>query len=410
MKDRQRKTRRAAAAPPPLAPDRAAALEKQLARLREALAAGAEPEQLRDLVTLEPADLDWDLHLLRELAKIPHAAIPTLLAALFGQSPDKERRKALKRALHVLKTRGLPVPDDLLPREGLTSPTSPEASAVSAHMSPVQGHGEYYVILEGPREILGSGTILVSRVSDTDGLRLCLPLSMNKKRREDFWREFPSEGNNGVVPVPPAYALSLLEEALALTPDGEPQRDEYLPLRENLWRHLGRPDEAPTLDDLLPPLDPAERHRALEDSRTLARDELLLSWLPDLEEIKPWLEKLEALKDSPLVLTESQQAMRQDSGIDEATAALFPSADRPRWGRRLLKMAYFFHLKEQTEKVRAAQAAAAVLMSADPSPLAGENPFLRELVIYALLMAEEYLKQEKPQAEPSSLIIPPWNP
>jgi hypothetical protein len=153
-------------------------------------------------------------------------------------------------------------------------------------MSPVQGHGEYYVILEGPREILGSGTILVSRVSDTDGLRLCLPLSMNKKRREDFWREFPSEGNNGVVPVPPAYALSLLEEALALTPDGEPQRDEYLPLRENLWRHLGRPDEAPTLDDLLPPLDPAERHRALEDSRTLARDELLLSWLPDLEEIK----------------------------------------------------------------------------------------------------------------------------
>jgi hypothetical protein len=409
MKDRHKKFRRPDAAPPPLAPERAAALQEQLARLGEALDAGAEAAQLRELVTLEPADPAWDLHLMRELAKIPHAAVPPLLAALFGHSPDKERRKALKRALHALKTRGLPVPGDLLPREAPQTSAAPEVPAVSAHMSPVLGHGEYYVILEGPREILG-GTILVSRVSDTDGLRMCIPFSMNKRRRQEFWQTFASGGDNQVVPVLPAYALRVLEEALALTPDGEPQRDEYLGLRENLWRHLGRPDEAPTLDDLLPLFDPAERHRALEDSLTLARDDLLLSWLPDLEEIKPWLEKLEALQNSPLVLTEQQQHMRQEMLVDEAAAALYPPADRPRWASRLLKMAYFFHLKGKAEELRAAQAAAASLLSQESGPLAGENPFLRELVIYALRMAEEYLKQEEPQAEPSSLIIPPWNP
>lgn len=410
MKPRLRKTRRAAAGLPPLAPERAAALQEQVARLREALDAGAEPEQLRDLVTLEPADPAWDLHFLGEVAKISHMAVPSLLAALFGHSPDKERRKALKRALHVLKTRGVPVPAELLPREAPEPLTAPEAPAVSAHLSPVQGYGEYYIILEGPREILGSGTILVSRVSDIEGLRLCLPLSMNKRRRQEFWREFPAAQANELVPIPPAYALKLLEEALALTPDGEPQRDEYLALRENLWRHLGRPDEAPNLDDLLPPLDQAERHRALEDARTLARDNLFLSWVPGFEEIKPWLEKLNALEDSPLVLTETQQAMRQDSVIDEATAVFFPPEDRPRWGRRLLKMAYFFHQKGRTADGRAAQAAAASLLSEESSPLAGENPFLRELVIYALLMAEEVLEQEKPQPEPSSLIVPPWTP
>ncbi len=410
MKARHKKPRRPDAAPAPLAPERAAALQEQLARLREALAAGADTEQLRDLVTLEPADLAWDLHLMRELGKIAHAAIPPLLAVLFGQSPDKERRKALKRALHVLRTRGVPVLTDLLPREGPKPPTSPEAPAVAARISPVLGNGECFVIMEGPREILGGGSILISRVSDIQGFRECSLFSLSKRRREEFWREFASERIDEFVPVPPAYALRLLEEALALTPDGDPQRDEYLPLRESLWRHLGRPDEAPTLDDLLPPVDPAEPHRTPEDPHTLARNDLFLSWVPGLEEIKPWLEKFEALQNSPLVLTEQQQHVRQEMLVDEAAAALFPPADRPRWGRRLLKMAYFFHLKEQTGKVQAAQTAAHSLLSEDPSPLAGENPFLRELVIYALLMAEKYLKQEKPQAESSSLIIPPWTP
>ncbi len=410
MKDRHKKPRRPEAALAPLAPERASAMQEQLARLQAALDAGAEPELLRELVSPEPADPAWDLHLLKELAKIPHAAVPPLLAALFGQSPDKERRKALKRALHVLKTRGVPVLTDLLPREEPKPPPSSEAPAVAARISPVLGNGECFVIMEGPREILGGGSILISRVSDIQGFRECSLFSLSKRRREEFWREFASERIDEFVPVPPAYALRLLEEALALTPDGEPQRDEYLPLRENLWRHLGRPDEAPSLSDLLPPLDPTEPHRAPEDPHNLARKDLFLSWVPGLEEIKPWLEKFEALQNSPLVLTEQQQHMRQEMLVDEAAAALFPPADRPRWGRRLLKMAYFFHLKGKPEEVRAAQAAAHSLLSEEPSPLAGENPFLRELVIYALLMAEKYLKQEKPQAETSSLIFPPWTP
>jgi hypothetical protein len=155
MKDRHQKTRGAAAGVPPLAPDSTAALQEQVASLGEALAAGDGPEQLRERVIPRPADLAWDLHLLGELAKIPHPAVPVLLAELFGKSPDKKRRKALKKALHVLKTRGVRIPEDLLPREEPRSPTSPEAPVLLARISPVYGNGECYVILEGPREILG---------------------------------------------------------------------------------------------------------------------------------------------------------------------------------------------------------------------------------------------------------------
>jgi hypothetical protein len=409
MKDRHKKTRRAAAALPPLSPGDAAALQEELARLQEALAAEDSPETLQDLVSPRPRDRAWDLNLIHELGKIPHADIPALLAALFGQSPDKERHKAVKRALHVLRTRGVPVPDDLFSREEAGSSGAPETLVLQSQISSIFGNGERYVILEGPREILG-GSLLVARLSDQQGLRECHLLTLKRKQRDEFWEHFYSQGLDAWAAAPPAYVLRLLEEALALTPDGEPSRDAYLPLRETLWRHLGRPEDAPALEEVLPPLPPGERHGFLEQSRVLATSELCRSWLPSPEEIVPWIDKLKEAQDSPLVLTEAQQRLRQEGVLDDATAALFPPEGRDRWGRRLLEMAYFLDLSGRGEEARAAQAAGEDLLSGERSALSGENPFLQELVRYALMLAWEFLKQQEPQPQTSSLLAPPTEP
>ncbi len=408
MKDRQKKTRRPAAGLKPLPPDDQSALQEQVARLSEALAAGENLASLRGLVTLRPEDPAWDLHLLRELEKIPHADIPPLLAALFGPSPDKERRKALKRALHVLKTRGVPVPEDLLPPPAaeLATPAAPD---FVAYLSPVLGNGEVYVILEGPRELLG-GNSLVARVSDQHGFRECHLFSLKRRQREELWEQFRSQRLTVWVSPPPAYALRLLEEALALTPDGEPSRGEYLPLREALWRHLGRPKEAPSLKELLPPLSPGERHRLREEARGLGANELFRTWLPSFEEITPWVEKLKEAQESPLVLSEQQQRLREAGVLDDATAALFPEEARPRWGRRLLQMSYVLDLLGRAEEARAAQAAGEDLLSGERSSLAGENPVLHELVRYALMLAWEYLKPREAASQPSPLVAPPTSP
>jgi len=146
-----------------------------------------------------------------------------------------------------------------------------------------------------------------------------------------------------------------------------------------------------------------------EQARRLAASELCRSWLPSLEEITPWVEKLQKVQDSPLVLSEQQQQLRQEGVLDEATAALFPEDTRARWGRRLLEMAYFFDLSGRGVEARAAQAAGEELLSGERSALAGENPFLQELVRYALMLALEFRKQREP--EPASpLVVPPWNP
>jgi len=409
MKDRQKKTRRAAAGLTPLPPERAAALQEQVARLKEALDRGDSLEAVQDMVTPRPDDPAWDLHLLRELEKISHPTIPPLLAALFGASPDKERRKALKRAWHVLQTRGVPISPELLSREQPGGLAAPEAPALEARLSPVFGNGERYVILEGPRDILG-GNLLVARVSDQDGLKECHPLSLKRKQREELWDHFQSQGVTDWATAPPDYAVRLLEEALARTPDGEPSRDAYSGVRDNLWRQVGRLADIPTLEERLPVLSPGERSALLEQSRNLAAGELCRSWLPSFEEITPWVDKIQEIQDSPLVLTDQQQQMRHEALADEATAALFPEETRPRWGRRLLETAYFLDISGRRAEAQAAQAAGEDLLSGERSALAGENPFLKELVRLALTLAWEYRQQRKPKPEPSPLVVPPTEP
>jgi hypothetical protein len=73
-------------------------------------------------------------------------------------------------------------------------------------------------------------------------------------------------------------------------------------------------------------------------------------------------------------------------------------------------MAYFLDLSGRSAEARAAQAAGDDLISGERSAISGENPFLQELVRYALMLAWEFLKQQEPQPQASPLIAPPTEP
>ena len=195
----------------PLPPEAAAALQDQMARVAAACAAGQDLEALKDLVSANSEDLLWDLHLMASLGNILHPAIPPLLAARFGGAPDKARRKALKRVLHLLKTRGVPVPGDLLPREEPAfGPVRPPA--VKSTISPILGNGDAYLVLEGPKEILG-GNFLVAILNDAAGLQECHLLNMKSRQQTEFWDHYRQHGLTEWYPVPGPYAVRLLEEA-----------------------------------------------------------------------------------------------------------------------------------------------------------------------------------------------------
>jgi hypothetical protein len=403
--ERQKKGKvRGTAEPAPLAPEAQARLKSQVARVFEALETGVEPGALQAQVSPNPEDPDWDAHLIAALGALSHPAIPPLLAALFGQARDKSRRKALKKTLHRLKTRGVAFSDDLLPKEEVSF-GAPRPGAAKVFVSPIFGIGESYVILEAPPEILG-GNFLVARVSDQDGFKECVLLSLKRQQQAEVWGRFREQGLDQWFSPPPAYAVRLLEEAYTNKAGAGSGAAQYGALREKIFRHWDRPEAAPDLGQELPAPSPGEMPRLLEHCRTLALDPLLISFLPGPEEIVPWLAKLKEVEDSPLVLSEQQKQVRIDGVLDEATRALYPLETRAGWSRRLLTTSYYLHLSGREEDSQAARAAAIDLAAPESSALAGENAFLKSLVQNTVRLVLEMQPPREP-ATPSGLIATP---
>ena len=252
MERPKRAKARGAAELAPLAPEARARLESQVARVVGALETDVEPAALKTQISPDPQDPDWDAHLIAALGALSHPAIPSLLAALFGCSRDKIRRKALKKTLHRLKTRGVAFADDLLPKEEVSF-GAPRPGAAKVFVSPIFGIGESYVILEGPAEILG-GNFLVARVSDQEGFKECVLLSLKRQQQAEVWDRFREQGLDQWFSPPPAYAVRLLEEAY--THKAGSGAAQYGALREKIFRHWGasrgRPGPGPGTAGSLP--------------------------------------------------------------------------------------------------------------------------------------------------------------
>ncbi len=390
----------------PLAPEAEARLAGQVAGVVAALESGADLAALAEQLTPDPQDAQWDIRLMAALGALSHPAMPALLAVLFGKARDKDRRKALKKTLHLLKTRGVAVPEDLLPKEAI-SVGAPRPGTAAAFVTPIFGNGESYVILEGPPEIL-RGNLLVSLINDREGFRECVLLNLKRKQQGEFWEHFHEQGFKDLLSPPPAFAVARLEAAYTAHPDS-PGASQYGALREKIFQNWGGPEAAPDLDSALPAVNPQEQPRLLEEARRLAMDPLFHSWLPGPEEIAPWLSKLQEVQDSPLVLSDQQKQVRIDAVLDEATQALYPPGTRADWGRRLRTMAYYLHLLKREEDSQVAQAAAADLAVPDRSPLTGENPLLKGFVQLTLHLAWEAQQPQQPQepGAPSGLVAPP---
>jgi hypothetical protein len=403
--ERQKRAKvRGATAPAALDPAARARLDRQVAGVVGALEKGGGLAELQEQVTADPQAPDWDAHLMEALGALSHPAIPPLLVALFGAARDKVRRKALKKTLHQLKTRGVAFSDDLLPREAASFGV-PRPGIATVFVSPIFGVGESYVILEGPPEVLG-GNFLVSRVSDQEGFKECVLLSLKRQQQAEVWERFREQGLDQWFSPPPAYAVALLEEASTRAVGAGPGAAQYRALREKIFRHWGRPEAAPDLERELPGLSPAEMPQLLEHCQKLALDRLFHSFLPGPEEIAPWVRKLEEAEASPLVLSDQQKYLRRDGVLDDAARALYPVESRADWGRRFLTTSYYLHLSGREEDSRALRAAATDLANSDRSALTGENPFLKSLVQYALHLAHE-MQQPREPAAASGLVAPP---
>ncbi len=352
----------------------------------------AKPEEVASL----PAPLA--LALARHALATSRVDVLQALAAHTG----KEIAKEAKRCLHVLRARGVDVPD--APRPPAPAPAaSPAEPPLAALASLPDGHGERAVWL--PRVLPGRGVEVAQAVlSDERGLISLQVGLVGRKEWRTFAREVMERGASVSVAEAPrervhawiAAARGLNERTGQRVPDGT-----------DLWlNQLGPAAPAPAPGAGLPALGEEEEREALAASGALHESQPFRSWLADEEFLRKVASRLDEIQVSPLYIDERQRREQIDRVLADAVEEHLDPARRERLSGRLLATAEGLQERGDGKSARSAAAAARAIAAGQA---ASSIPFARMMVERAFRRsgpAEAEASPPEPAAG-SGLIVTP---
>ena len=377
-----------------LPPERQEKIRALIYQVHQALKEGADTEQiiklLADNLLLKPED---ELAMLESLARLGHPLVPEILQVHFGGTADKSCQKALKKAFHLLKTQGVEIPPDLVkPDESGVLKFTPMPAQIKGYASRIEGNGSRMVVLQLPRQGQ-SFNLFLALCNDVEGFKDSYAVLLSNKEAKKYLTSTKQDIPGDLIDLPAAYVFKILEETYQANPDHTSDSvATYLRVRSVLENWLAE-EPAPDIHTLLPALD--DREQYLKHSKNLSLEEDFLSWHFNPEELSPWLQKIQDIEKSPLVLTPDQKVARIENVVDEATKELFPPEKRRLLSRRLLEMAYYLDRTGKPHLARQAQAAGLDL-ERERSLLERENPFLLGLLMFPL--KEMYDQTVAPEA------------
>jgi hypothetical protein len=319
------------------------------------------------------------------------------LLAVAANHSSKEVAKEGKRALYLLKLRGISVPD--VQRQAPPPAAAAPEPAVPCFASVQDGHGERAVWIG--RNVPAKGVEVGQAViSDQKGI-LSLHLGvLGRKEYRVLGRDLLARGSAmGVTEIDVERAKSLVAAARALNgASGTP-----FPEGAEAW--LSR------LGPAAPPPDPAQRFAALpEEEERAAADAsgelhdlpLVRSWLADEDALRSLAHKLDEIGVSQLYVDERQREEAALAAMSDALEAHFDAERRALWSSRLFALADHLEGAGDSAHARQAAAAARALQAATP---AARIPFAR--LLFEKAFPGVPARGEAPAAPASQLIVPP---
>jgi hypothetical protein len=322
-----------------------------------------------------------------------------VLAALAGHA-EKEVAKEAKRGLHILKTRGVAVPEP--PRAPAPAPALPAEPPLAAYASAIDGQGERAVWL--PRSVPGKGIeIAQAVVSDRQGLVELQVGVVGRKEWRALAKGLLSHGAAmGVGEIDRARAHAIVAAARTLN-DRSGQR---VPEGADLWLAQLGPAAPPPADpaSAFAPLPADEERDALAASAKLHDLPLMKGWLAEEPFLRGVAAKLDEVLVSPLYIDERQRGEQMARVLAEAVETYFDAERRGLVASRLYAVAE--HLQERGDPAHAQAAAAAARALAGGAP-AEVIPFARLLVEKAFPPPAPAAPAPPPEAPSSPLIVAP---
>lgn len=345
---------------------------------------------------------------------------PDLLQAVPEAGLPKPARKALRRARHQLRSRGVelaePAPAARVARVG-----SGEESVEGAFVSPIDPGGARVLTLieDNP----GGGARLVQVVTDARrGVAECDVVTTTRGRARRFVREITSHPRFRAVPVSREAVRALLARAVGRQAPDRPLPRSFVELRSHL---LGReaseapgaggepgapPAEQARRELGAPEAGPAAERRAVE----LLRGQEILPWIPPMERLREVVERLEQAEEGPVVVSGATRQARRDSILQRGAEEVFGGEEGALLAEWLEETAFLLWQEGREEDARALLGAARHVLDSESE----ESELRRALLELALEPILARLRQgdegeppeaseEEAQGEGDSLLVKP---
>ncbi len=331
--------------------------------------------------------------------------IPIVLAIREAYK-EKYVQKAVKKAIFRLKQKGISIPDaDSDPSPAIVLKYS-ESDDPSAYLGPIDGTGNRGILIIIPQIPKGMN-VGIGLLNTEEGITYFIYNRLSKKRANEVKELFFEQSGKAIEASIP-HAATILETAYTRSKSvtGE-SIESYLQLRPWILDNVALLDH-PVIYDFMSP-DSISKD-VLTDSmiRKLLGHKFMQSWIIDPEKIKPILEEISNVEESPILMSEGQKSNRVHEIKDKALIALYPDSKRMVLKESLEEMAYFFHGLHEEDYVRPSLLAASSLSYKDMTFMT--NSLLKSLLdrsieYYTDIMEKDTeLKEDRNRS--SSLIIP----
>ncbi len=330
----------------------------------------------------------------RALGDIKVAGAADLLAAMELRASGSVRRE-IRRALFRLRRLGIEPARGPEPQAESKPAVSEPAglTALTALLTPFDSTGARLVWIMKPR-IQGGVTHLAAVTSESEGLLGAGVTERSRRELREKRAETERQFDFRMIESDWRLADLIICEAYLHTPvSGRREVRDFLARRAELTA------EPPRTRDFTHPVYREVLSEPAEPSTEVLEALAIREWNFPADEIKPYVDEINDLQRSTLVLNPLQQRDRVDAVLDRAltSAGLFGGERGYRIRRRLEDMAYYWSHTGQAESARSAAAAAAAIRDgADLKRI----PFFRgfvQIVLGATLAEQEERAKEEPR-------------
>jgi hypothetical protein len=346
-------------------------------------------------------DPETDRQVVELLATIPHVQIACLLHRMLEVSKEKKVRKAIKRSLYRLKSRGIEVKE--VPHEKEKSILRPlPTESPEGYASGLDLMGQRLLLLAIPQK--GRGWRVMDGVaSDTEGWMEFSGKEMTRKGFRGFIEEIRGKSPFPLVEMEPSYVGFLFSQYYQLTLERKRSLPQDYSQLKNEIEGIKKDYERALIYSFLQAGELAEDERILQRGGELLKAEVIQTWVIEEGQIRPYADEIGEAEESKIILNQAQKEARFQAIYQKALMEIFGGERRALYQRRLEEMAYLFFKLDRHEEAKISLATAIDLEK--PINPIHPNPFLFQLVIKSIFILLKEAHEKK--AEEPSLIVKP---